>query len=179
MSDSTFTWLIFGGAAAIWIAWAVAAVLRRRRELAGVRLVECPETRALAAVTLDRLNALMVAITDRPPDARLASCSRWAERGRCDQPCLPQACDSGSSVDALIQRWVEHRRCALCGGALLDAAAVGHHFALRSNAGVTTEWPDLDPLTLPSAFRTKQAVCWNCHIAETFRRQYPELVTDR
>ena len=179
MSDSTFTWLIFGGAAAIWIAWAVAVVLRRRRELGGVRLVECPETRALAAVTLDRLNALMAAITDQPPDTRLASCSRWAERGRCDEPCLPQACDSRSSVNALIRQWVEHRRCALCGGALLDAAAVGHHFALRSNAGVTTEWPALDPLTLPSAFRTKQAVCWNCHIAETFRRQYPELVTDR
>ena len=32
---------------------------------------------------------------------------------------------------------------------------------------------------LPEIFATHQPVCWNCHIAESFRRLHPELVTDR
>ena len=43
----------------------------------------------------------------------------------------------------------------------------------------TTEWKGIRPEQLPEIFSTRQPVCWNCHIAETFRRLHPELVTDR
>ena len=45
--------------------------------------------------------------------------------------------------------------------------------------GVTTEWTAMDPAALPDAMRARHPVCWNCHVAETFRRTHPELVTDR
>jgi hypothetical protein len=155
------------------------AVVRGRRQLAGVRLVECPETHGLAAVTLDRLPALMAALVNRPPEAGLASCSRWPDRGRCEEPCLPQARDRHNAVSDLVARWSADKRCTLCGGRLADASAVGHHVALRATDGITREWPDLDPVTVPDAMRASQPVCWNCHVAETFRRTHPELITDR
>ena len=32
---------------------------------------------------------------------------------------------------------------------------------------------------LQDAMKTRQPICWSCHIAETFRRQHPEMVVDR
>jgi hypothetical protein len=32
---------------------------------------------------------------------------------------------------------------------------------------------------LQETFATHQPVCWDCHIAQTFRREHAELVTDR
>jgi hypothetical protein len=32
---------------------------------------------------------------------------------------------------------------------------------------------------LPEVFLTYAPVCWDCHIAETLRREHPELIVDR
>jgi len=32
---------------------------------------------------------------------------------------------------------------------------------------------------LQEVLRTDWPVCWNCHVAETFRREHPELVVNR
>jgi hypothetical protein len=44
---------------------------------------------------------------------------------------------------------------------------------------MTVSWDDVPPEKLADVFQTYQPVCWSCHIAETFRRDHPELVTDR
>jgi len=44
---------------------------------------------------------------------------------------------------------------------------------------MTREWVDIAPERLQAAPASSVPVCWNCHIAATFRRQHPELVTDR
>ncbi|MFZ0136552.1 MAG: hypothetical protein WAK89_05815, partial [Candidatus Sulfotelmatobacter sp.] len=43
----------------------------------------------------------------------------------------------------------------------------------------TIEWKELRPEQLPEVFSTHRPVCWNCHVAEKFRRLHPELVVDR
>jgi hypothetical protein len=56
----------------------------------GTRTVNCPETHAPVSV---RFNALRAAITglSAKPKLNLADCSRWPERGGCDQACIPDA----------------------------------------------------------------------------------------
>src|SRR6266576_3849706 len=41
------------------------------------------------------------------------------------------------------------------------------------------EWNEIPLEHLQQTLSTHWPVCWNCHIAETFRRRHPELVTDR
>jgi hypothetical protein len=43
----------------------------------------------------------------------------------------------------------------------------------------TYEWPEIPPEQIPGVLATHLPVCWNCHIAETFRRMFPERVVDR
>ena len=43
----------------------------------------------------------------------------------------------------------------------------------------TVEWRDLRAETVTEAMETHRPVCWDCHIAETFRRKYPDLVVER
>jgi hypothetical protein len=66
-----------------------------------------------------------------------------------------------------------------CAKQISDEPFVGHHPALLGPDGTTREWVDVEPERLPDALRTERPVCWDCHVIETFRRQYPSLVTDR
>jgi hypothetical protein len=149
------------------------------RNLFGARLVTCPETGSVAAVRFSRLHALLAMVRRHGSDAPLSHCSRWATRGPCEQPCVPQAKMPDAAVASLIDRWSVERRCVLCEKPLSNASLVGHYVSLRAGDGATTEWPDLAPETLPETLRARQPVCWNCHISETFRRRYPGLVVDR
>lgn len=69
-------------------------VILRRREIyqrySGSRLVACPENHQAAAVSVNARHAMATAI-DGDPHVRLCDCSRWPERARCNQACLPQA----------------------------------------------------------------------------------------
>lgn len=179
MTDMTFALAALATAILAWTIWAGIAAVRARRRLAGVRLVTCPESGTVAAVSFDRDHAALTAFATRHAEVRLDACSRWTGLAGCDEACLPEAEAQSGSMSDLIARWTGQRRCALCGGRLVEAGALGHHVALRSPDGATTEWPDLSLAALPEALLTSKAVCWNCHIAESFRRSHPELVTDR
>jgi hypothetical protein len=54
-----------------------------------------------------------------------------------------------------------------------------HRPALLSPEGVTREWQQVSPEKLPDVLATHKPVCWNCHICETFRREYSDVVVDR
>jgi hypothetical protein len=83
----------------------------------------------------------------------------------------------GRSRSALVEAWAEGRTCVLCGGPVAESRL--HHIALLEPAGMTREWIDIADDRLPLALATCLPVCWNCHLAETFRRMHPELITDR
>lgn len=132
------------------------------------RIVTCPET--LGPVGL-RVNHSFVVTT----------CSRWPERAGCDQACRAEvkASPEETLVETIVTRWYHERDCAYCGKpiqAIGDAAVVP---ALRSPDGTLQEWRDIAPENLPRLLETSVAVCARCELAESFRRDFPHLVTDR
>lgn len=151
-----------------------------RRSHGGTRLVTCPETKAPAAVDLDVAHAVFTALTGATK-LRLEQCSRWPERQNCGQECLTQVEEDaeGCLVRTIVQQWYAGKTCALCGASFDALRSFGHSTALLGADGTTVEWRELPSETLPKVFETHRPVCWNCHIAERFRREHPDLVTDR
>lgn len=176
--DSRFTAaVIIVGALAVWGVWYLGRAFSLWRRLRGDRVVICPETGKPATVHIDV--ALAVTSDAGSAPAPLESCSRWAERGVCEQPCARAAQAPESSASAVVKAWARGRPCAACGGELVESRLAGHHIALLEPSGMTREWVDVAADRLPLALATSLPICWNCHVAETFRRQHPELVTDR
>lgn len=147
----------------------------------GTRLVKCPENHCAAAVELDAKGAGVEAF--RGGDYLcLQDCSRWPERKNCAQECLTQveALGSGCLVRNVVAEWYKGKVCVYCHKPVDSVVEwTGHIPALLTPDAKTVSWDDIPAETLPAVFATHQPVCWSCHVAETFRRQHPELVTDR
>lgn len=169
--------LVIAGGLAGWGVWFAGRAWRLRQRLGGDRVVTCPENGKSALVHVD----LALAVTSDPGSgpAPLQSCSRWSGRGECDQPCCQAAHAPSSAPAEIVKAWVHGRVCTTCGGSLVEARFTGHHVALLGPDGDTREWVDVAAERLPLALATSLPVCWNCHVASTFRRTHPELVTDR
>ncbi len=159
----------------------VAPALRVWRRFRGARLVSCPENARPAAVTVNAGHAAVSAAVDSKPDLTLSSCPRWPERYPCGQECLAQihADADGCSVRGIVRRWYADKSCVYCGKPISDPVVVDRHPALLDPEGSTVEWTAMLPQNLPQAFLTHRPVCWDCHVAEQFRRAHPELVVDR
>ncbi len=84
-----------------------------------------------------------------------------------------------SAEVAMIRKWVRDRACASCGGALDTSERSGRHVALQTMEGFIRPWTNLAPDDVPLALITDVPVCWNCYVADRFRREHPDLVTDR
>jgi hypothetical protein len=174
----------------VWIVVALLALalgyllfrgLRTFFKLRGKRLVTCPENQKPAAVDLDASHLAKEAILGTPP-LRLSECSRWPERQGCGQECLRQieAAPEGCLVRRIVADWYVAKKCVLCGKAVdVKEEWIGHVPALLNPEKKTVYWDKLSPERLPEVFQTHLPVCWSCHIAETFRREHPDLVVDR
>jgi hypothetical protein len=158
--------------------WSPVQAWRRYR---GARLVPCPETGRLEAVSIDLGLATFTALTEGRPSVHLAGCSRWTERGRCDEPCLADVESAGldGAVVSIVERWYHKATCRYCGQPIESACAARRPAALMGPDGITVEWSAVAPERLPEMFRTHQPVCWSCHLAETFWRTHADLVVDR
>lgn len=163
------------GALVIWAGWMLGRAWRLQRRLGGNRVVTCPETGQPALVHIDVALAVTAQAGSEP--APLDACSCWQERGRCEQPCL-HAAHAARPAD-VVHAWARGRSCATCGRTLDAAGRGGRQTALLAPDGATRDWRDVPVAQLPLALATSLPVCANCHVAETFRRQHPELVTDR
>lgn len=158
----------------------VVLVGKSYRKFRGTRLVTCPETQKTAAVEVDAWRAALTGIL-KGAELRLEDCSRWPERENCGQECLRQieVAPEDCLVRTILIKWYHDQPCALCGMSFETIAAWGHHTALLSPTGQTLEWSEVRSEELPEVLSTHRPVCWNCHVAESFRRQHPELVIDR
>ena len=156
--------------------WLARVYLRFR----GERVVICPETQQPAGVEVDAKHAVMATAVGAP-SLRLKDCSRWPERRNCGQECLRQieAAPEDCLVRNILTRWYERKSCVYCGKPVGEIHWLEHKPALMSPERQTVEWREVRPESLPSVLATHQPVCWNCHIAETFRREFPDLVVDR
>ncbi len=146
----------------------------------GTRVITCPETKEPAAVKLDALRATAMEALGAP-ELRLRECTRWPERRNCGQECLqeiekaPQDC----LVLNILSRWYQGKTCVYCGKPLGEIHWAEHKPALRSPEGITVEWYEVSPEKVPAVLASHQPICWDCHIAQTFRKQFPDRVVDR
>lgn len=79
----------------------------------------------------------------------------------------------------IVSRWYAEKKCAICQKPIGELHHLDHAPGLLSPDHKTVEWRELKPEQLPEIFSTHRPVCWNCHVAEVFRRMHPELVVDR
>ena len=174
------TWLIVADVLAI-AAWLVFRALGRPYlKYRGKRLITCPENRKPAAVDIDALHASATAVRGHV-ELRLASCTRWPEKRDCGQECLRQieTAPDGCLIKNIVTGWYANKSCALCGKPLGEIDWLEHKPGVIDDDRATREWSDIAPETVPDVMATYKPICWNCHVAETFRRQHPELVVDR
>jgi hypothetical protein len=146
----------------------------------GTRVVVCPENREMVAVAVDAAHAAFTA-NDGRPQLRLESCTRWPEKQGCGQECLGQI---EGAPDACLLRniladWYSGKSCAFCGRPLGTVHWHDHKPALVGTDGAIVDWTAFPPERVVDVLATHRAVCWDCSVAEGFRRSHPELVTDR
>jgi hypothetical protein len=172
-------WALVAVAAAFLIYRGVIAS-RTWLEFRGERLVTCPETKRTAAVSVAAGKAAKAAF-QHAPALQLKECSRWPERADCGQDCLSQveADPAGCLVWNIVSDWYADKQCAFCKKPFGHINWHDHRPALLDRDRKTVQWTDVPPEKLPEIFETHLPVCWNCHIAESFRREHPELVTNR
>jgi hypothetical protein len=176
--------LAWFGLALVW-----AAVFAYRRLAAAVpalftfrgqRLVTCPENGRAVGVEVDARHAAATTLQGRP-ELRLHACSRWPEKAGCGQECLRQieAAPEECLVRRILTRWYEGKACVYCHRAFGTIHWHDYKPTLLAPDGRTVEWRELPVEQIPAALALDKPVCWNCHIAETFRREHPDLVVDR
>jgi hypothetical protein len=144
----------------------------------GHRLVTCTATGRPGAVRIDLPHAVATTLTSQNPEFRIADCSLWATGGPCDQGCMTEALAPESTVGSIVARWYARKMCVYCAKPITPHS-FSHPAALLSPQGATREWSDLPADRLLESLRTDLPVCWNCHVAETLRREHPDLITDR
>jgi hypothetical protein len=178
MDERVIAALIVVAAFSGWGVWYAGRAFRPWRRFGSERLTTRPGTKQPAAARIDV--ALAVA-SDRglAPAFHQSGSEHAEERSAPDQPSpeteqLPEA-----SPSVVVKEWARGRTCAMCRGPVTESWFAGHHIALLEPTGMTREWVDVGADRLALALATSLPLCWNCHVAATFRRTRPELVTDR
>jgi hypothetical protein len=98
------------------------------------------------------------------------------------QPADQPASADGPVTFAVLRQWYEGKSCCVCQRAIGPLHHSGPQPALKSPESEGHEiltWKDIPPAHRRAALATHAAVCASCQIAEDFRKQYPDLVTDR
>jgi hypothetical protein len=154
--------------------------LRTYLKFRGKRLVSCPETHQAAAVRIAAGEAALKTAVGNE-QLRLSQCSRWPEKEACGQECLAQIREAPKAclVWTIINQWYRGQECVYCDKPFGEIHWHDHPPALVDSERKTVEWNEIPAEKLLEALGTHWPVCWNCHIAQMFRREHPELVVDR
>lgn len=146
----------------------------------GKRIVSCPENHCDAAVRVNAGKAAYEVILGTE-QLRLSECSRWPEKHACGQECLQQIEDDPKAclVWTIMNQWYQGKECVYCHKPFVEIHWHDHPPALRNSKGKTFQWNEVSAEKLHEILNTHTPVCWNCHIAETFRRQHPEMIVER
>lgn len=168
--------------AAVAIALGMAAWkwFKTYRKYHGKMLITCPENHQPAGVVVDAKRAADTNLKGHQT-LTLSDCTRWPERHDCDQACLSQIETSPENcmVRLILADWYHDKTCVLCGRPFDDIQWHDHKPALMTKDRVMVEWSAIPVDKLPKILETHQPICWNCLVAESFRNDHPELVTDR
>ncbi len=172
--------LFIVAAALVIVIFGLLRSLGAYRKFRGARIISCPENHRPAAVRVAAAKAAIQAAI-ATPHLQLSECSRWPERAGCGQECLSQIQEAPKAclVSNIVNRWYEGRNCVYCHKPFGEIHWHDHPAAVVNEQGETIECNEIPLENLQQTLGTHWPVCWNCHIAETFRRRHPELVTDR
>jgi hypothetical protein len=164
---------------------AIAIVFVSRRvwealQFRGKMLVTCPETMQPAAVKVDLRRAAVKAVVGRH-ELELCDCSRWPERGDCDQDCLAQVerDPENHRVWTIASHWFAGKKCVYCHKPIENLSHLDRSPALLDRDRKTAEWEEFPAESLPGAFSRDLPVCWSCHMTQKFVREHPDLVVFR
>jgi len=147
----------------------------------GTRVVVCPENREIVAVNVDAGHAAFSAPQGRP-HLRLEDCTRWPEKAGCGQECLGQieAAPEACLLRNILAEWYQGKKCAFCGRPFRAIHWHDHEPGLVApHGGAIVAWTAFRPEEVLDVLATHAPVCSDCRVAEGFRREHPELVTDR
>jgi len=180
MATETYFILALAVIAGILLVLRFQVAAREYWKLSGKLLVTCPENKHTEAVEIAGGRAAAAALIGGK-QVELKACSRWPERRGCGQDCLSQLEQDPAShwIWNVATAWYAGKNCAYCRKPIVDLNHFDHRPALLNLEGRTIEWDEIPPQDLPETLASCLPVCWNCHIAETFRREHPELVVQR
>lgn len=176
----TVVYLIIAALIVAAIYFGIRYFVRASQLFAGERVIICPETGKQAMVEINARHAALTSLVGQT-DLCLENCSRWPIKQDCGQECLLQFTDASSEclVRSVLEKWYRDKSCAFCEKPFAEVSMVDHKPALLNPEGVTVEWRQIPIQAVSEAMATYLPVCWNCHVAQTFRREHPELVVDR
>jgi len=169
--------LIVAAALSGWSLWYAARALRGWRRYRSESLLTQTQAKPPATARIDAALTLGCG-SSSAPKPRQSSSPRSEERAAYET-ILESAHMPEEPASAVVKEWARGRGCAMCRGAVTESWFAGHHIALLEPTGMTREWVDVGADRLALALATSLPLCWNCHVAATFRRTHPELVTDR
>lgn len=172
--------IVLMAAIAVAVVFEVTRALRTYFKFRGKRIITCPENHQPAAVSVAAGKAAVEA-TVHAPDLELSECSRWPEKASCGQECLSQIKEAPEAclVSNIVNQWYAGKSCVYCHKPFGEIHWHDHAPALINLKRRTIQWNEVPLGKLKQTLATHWPVCWNCHIAETFRRQHSEMVTDR
>ncbi len=169
-------------AIAVYLIYRAYGSIRTYFQFRGKRLVTCPENHQTAAVELDAKQAAREAFAHEPR-MQLTECSRWPDRKDCGQQCLAEIAMSPSEclVRNIVIDWFSEKECVYCGKSIAEVKEwwVDHKPALLTPERQIVTWNEFAAEQLPELFQKCEPVCWSCSATETFRKQHPELISDR
>ena len=176
----TIVYLILAGLVVVAIYFGIRYFVRTSQRFGGERVIICPETGKQAMVEIDTQHAALTSLIGKT-DLRLESCWRWPLRENCGQECLlqldvaPEEC----LVRSVLEKWYRDKACAFCKRPFALIQVVDHKPALLNPEGMTVEWKQVPISGVNEVMATCLPVCWNCHIAQSFRREHADLVVER
>ena len=164
----------------VLIYFGVRYFVRTRQRFGGERVIICPETGKQAIVEVDARHAAFTSLLLQP-EIRLESCWRWPLNKECGQECLVELDVSPPEclVRSVLMKWYKGKRCVFCLRTFDELSLTDHKPSLLSLEGNPVEWQQVKMSNLAEVLATHTPVCWNCDIAQTFRREHPDLVVDR
>jgi hypothetical protein len=176
----TIVYVIVAALVVAAIYFGIRYFVRASQKFGGERVIICPETGKQAMVEVDVRHAAISSLIGQT-DLRLENCWRWPMKENCGQECLLQLdmTDENCLVRSVLEKWYQDKICAFCERPFAKIDLIDHKPALLSPEGVTVEWKQVPLSTVIQAMGSHQPVCWNCHIAQTFRREHADLVVDR
>jgi hypothetical protein len=176
----TIVYLIAVALVAVLIYFGIRYFVRSSKQFRGARVIICPETGKQAMVEVDANRAALTSLL-RQTDIRLESCWRWPLHKDCGQECLLQldVAPAECLVRSVLMKWYRGKKCAFCQRPFGEIELIDHKPALLNPEGLTVEWSAVPISAVNKAMASYLPICWNCHIAQTFRREHADLVVDR